>query len=147
MAAVLIMAISLGFVSLFDFPTFASWVGYLMICIIPMQIIIGVIWGTNQPAFAARQKQPAKGILLAALTIVAGAIVAPTYLAIAGGNLTPPGPVPSHAIIVSVVVTFWFSIVLGGWPFKTAIKNQVAAGLVVLRCLLRRELSAVSAFL
>jgi hypothetical protein len=131
-AAILVMAISLGFVALFDFPTFGSWVAYLMICVIPMQITIGVIWGTNHPAFAAKQSQPAKGILLAALTIVVGAIVAPSYLAIAGGNLTPPGPVPSHAIIVSVVVTFWAAIMFGGWPFKALIKNEIAAGLTML---------------
>src|SRR6185436_16047586 len=77
-AAILVVAISLGFVSLFDFPTFGSWVAYLMICIIPMQITIGVTWGTNHPSFAAKQSQPAKGILLAALTVVVGAIVAPS---------------------------------------------------------------------
>src|ERR1700733_10819004 len=100
------MAVSIGFISLFDFPTFASWVAYLMICIIPMQIVIGVTWRTNQPAFVGRQRQPVKGVLLAALTVVVGAVVAPAYLALTGGNITPPGPVPSHAIIVSVVVTF-----------------------------------------
>jgi len=131
-ATIVIMAVSLAFISLFDFPTFASWVAYLMICIIPMQIVIGVVWGTNQPAFAAKQKQPVKGVLLSALTVVAGAFVAPSYLALAGGNITPPGPVPSHAIIVSVVVTFWATIMLGGWPFKALIRNEVAAGIALL---------------
>jgi hypothetical protein len=131
-AAILVMALSVAFISLFDFPTFASWVAYLMICIIPMQIVIGVTWRTNQPAFAGKRLQPAKGIFLAALTVVVGAIVAPSYLAATGGNLTPPGPVPSHAIIVSVVVTFWASIMFGGWPFTTLIKNEVGAGLAML---------------
>ena len=131
-AAILVMTVSLGFISFFDFPTFGSWVAYLMICIIPMQIVIGVTWGTNQPAFAAKQKQPVKGILLAALTLLAGVVVAPTYLAISGGNITPPGPVPSHAIIVSVVVTFWATIVFGAWPFKTLFKNDVVAGVAML---------------
>ena len=131
-AAILVMTVSLGFISFFDFPTFGSWVAYLMICIIPMQIVIGVTWGTNQPAFAAKQKQPVKGILLAALTLLAGVVVAPTYLAVSGGNITPPGPVPSHAIIVSVVVTFWATIVFGAWPFKTLFKNDVVAGLAML---------------
>jgi hypothetical protein len=131
-AAILVITVSLGFISLFDFPTFGGWVAFLMTCIIPMEIIIGVAWGTNRPAFAARQKQPVKGILLAALTVAAGIVVAPTYLAIAGGNLTPPGPVPSHAIIGSVIVTFWATIILGGWPFKPLIKNEIAAGLATL---------------
>lgn len=131
-ATIVVMAVSLAFIALFSFPTFAGWVAYLAICIIPMQIVIGVTWGTNQPAFAAKHRQPLKGILLAALTLVAGAVVAPSYLALAGGNLTPPGPVPSHAIIVSVIVTFWATIMFGGWPFKALIKNEVAAGLALL---------------
>jgi hypothetical protein len=58
--------------------------------------------------------------------------VAPAYLAFAGGNLTPPGPVPSHAIIVSVIVTFWATIMWGGWPFKALIKNPIAGGITLL---------------
>jgi hypothetical protein len=131
-AAILVMAVSLGFTSLFDFPTFGSWVAYLMICAIPMQIAIGVTWGTNQPRFAAKQKQPLKGILLASVTLLAAGLVAPTYLALAGGNIKPPGPVPSHAIIVSVIVTFWAAIMFGAWPFKAVIKNEVAAGVAML---------------
>jgi len=131
-AAVVVMTVSLVFISLFDFSTFGSWVAFLMTCIIPMEITIGVAWGTNRPRFAARQKQPARGILLAALTVVAGTLVAPTYLALAGGNLIPPGPVPSHAIIGSVIVTFWATIIFGGWPFKAVIKNEIVAGLATL---------------
>src|SRR4029078_12577983 len=88
-ASLFVLVLSLGFVSLFDFPTFSGWVGYLIICIIPMEIVIGITWGTNRPEFAAKQRQPVRGILLAMLTLVAGAVVAPAYLAIAGDNLTP----------------------------------------------------------
>jgi len=34
--------------------------------------------------------------------------------------------------IVSVIVTFWLAIMWGGWPFTAAIKNPVAADLVML---------------
>jgi hypothetical protein len=131
-AAIAVMMVSVVFISLFDFSTFGSWVAFLMTCIIPMEITIGVAWGTNQPRFAARQKQPVRGILQAALTVAAGMVVAPVYLSLAGGNVTPPGPVPSHAIIGSVIVTFWATIIFGGWPFKAVIKNEIAAGLATL---------------
>ena len=55
-AAILVMAISLGFVSFFDFPTFGSWVAYLMICIIPMQIMIGVIVGNESSGVCRKTK-------------------------------------------------------------------------------------------
>jgi hypothetical protein len=131
-ASVFVIAVSLGFISFFDFPTFSTWVAYLLICLIPMEIVIGITWGTNRPRLAAKQRQPVKGILLVLLTVAGGALVAPTYLAIAGGNITPPGPVPSHAIIVSVIVTFWAAIIFGGWPFKALIKNDVSAGVAML---------------
>jgi len=41
-ATVLVMAIALGFVSLFSFPTFAGWVGYLLLCTIPVMMIHGM---------------------------------------------------------------------------------------------------------
>src|SRR6185295_8735055 len=94
--------------------------------------MVAVTWGANQPRFAAKQKQPVKGVLLALITLVIGAVVAPAYLAAIGGNLTPPGPVPSHAIVVSVVVTFCAAIMFGGWPFKALFKNEIAAGLSML---------------
>jgi hypothetical protein len=133
-ATLLVIAVSLGFVSLFDFPTFGGWVTYLMICVIPMQIVMAVTWGTNQPRFAAKQRQPIKGLLLTAVSLVTGAIVAAAYLAIAGGNVTPPSPILSHAIIVSVIVTFWGAIIFGAWPFKALFKNDVVAGVTLLVC-------------
>ena len=132
LATILVIAVSLGIISLFDFPTFAGWMSYGLLCLIPMQIVVGVTWGANQPGFAARQSQPLKGLLLTLTTVVVGAIVVPAYLAIAGGNLTPPTPMLMHAAITSVVITFWAAIIFGGWPFKAVIKNEVAAGLVVL---------------
>ena len=132
LATILVMAVSLALISLFDFPTFAGWISYSLMCLIPMQIVVGVTWGTNQPGFAAKQRQPLKGVLLAIATAVIGAIVWPASLAIAGGNVTPPTPMLMHVTITSVVVTFWGAIIFGGWPFKRVIKNEVAAGLTLL---------------
>lgn len=131
-ATVLVMAVALGLISFFDFPTFAGWVSYLLLCLIPMQIVIGITWETNQPEFAVKQNQPAKGALLVLTTLVIGAVAAPANLAIAGGNVTPPSPMLMHVAIVSVAITFWAAIIFGGWPFKALIKNQIAAGLTML---------------
>ena len=86
------MAVSLGLISLFDFPTFAGWMSYGFLCLIPMQIVVGVTWGANQPGFAARQRQPFKDVLLTLATVLVAAVVVPVYLAVAGGNLKPPSP-------------------------------------------------------
>jgi hypothetical protein len=130
-ATVLIMAVSLGFISLFDFPTFAGWVTFCMISMIPMEIVIGVTWGTNLPGFAGSRNQPLKGILLVLVNIVVGVIVGGIYHALVGGGISPPVPILILCGIVSVVVMFWMAIMFGGWPFTSLIKNPVGAGLAM----------------
>ncbi|HUI78678.1 MAG TPA: hypothetical protein VLY24_12200 [Bryobacteraceae bacterium] len=131
-ASVLVMAISLGFVSLFAAPTFAGWVAYLLICFIPMEIVIGITWGCQNPGFAARRKQPVKGILLALLTLAVGAVVAAVHHRLVGGSISPPAPMLAMCIIASVLTTFWLAIMWGGWPFTKIIKSPIGAGLVML---------------
>ncbi len=132
LAAVLVMAVSLGFISLFSFPTFRDWVTYYTICFIPMEIIIGITWGTNYPAFAGARPQPMKGALLAAVALVTGALVALVHFYSVGGAVAPPTPMLAQCMIISVLSTFWLAVMWGGWPFTRLIKNPVAAGLAVL---------------
>src|SRR5881394_974862 len=130
-ATVLIMAVSLGVISLFDFATFSSWVIFVMASIIPMEIVIGVTWGAN-PGFVSSQPQPLKGILLVLVNIVIGVVVGAICHRVVGGGIAPPIPILVLFGIVSVVVTFWMAIMFGGWPFTSLIKNPVGAGLAML---------------
>ncbi len=129
-ATAIVVAISLGLISLFDFETFAGWVSYALICLIPMEIVVGVSWGAN-PAFAAGLSQPGKGILLVLVCAIAAAVIGPVYWQIAGGAVSPPAPMLMECSIVVVVVMFWMAIMFGGWPFTSWIKNPVAAGVLM----------------
>ncbi|HEY7388729.1 MAG TPA: hypothetical protein VH640_09475 [Bryobacteraceae bacterium] len=131
-ASLLVMAVSLGFISLFAAPTFMGWVAYLTICFIPIEVVAGVIWGCKQPVFAAARPQPAKGLMLILLCLVVGGIVAAVHFATVAGNISPPPPMAVMCIITSVIMTFWLALMFGGWPFVPWIKNPVAAGLVLL---------------
>ncbi len=130
-ATVLIMAVSLGVISLFDFSTFSSWVIFVMASIIPMEVVIGVTWGAN-PGFASSLSQPMKGVLLIVVNVAIGVIVGAICHALVGGAIRPPIPILVLFGIVSVVVTFWMTIMFGGWPFSNMIKNPVVAGLAML---------------
>ncbi len=132
LATILIMAIALGFISLFDFPTFSGWVAYLLLCLIPIQIVAAITCGGNQPEFAAQRRQPLKGALLIVVTLVVGGVVALVYFVAVGESMSPPTPMLAMCTIVSVIVTFWAAIMWGGWPFTALIKNPVAAGLTML---------------
>jgi hypothetical protein len=130
-ASAIVMAIALGFISLFDFPAFSGWVAFFMLGLIPMQIVIVVSWAAN-PSFAARLGQPIKGVVLVLVTIVAALVAAPLTLQLVGESVTPPGPIPTHYAIIVVPTTFWLAIMFGGWPFTTLFKKPIAAGLALL---------------
>ncbi len=132
LATVLIIAIGLGFISLFDYTKFSGVVSCYLISLIPMEIVMGVIWGMKQPGFAAERSQPVRGILFAVIAAVTGVVVWMAHLNGLGGGITPPTPMLTMLLITSVVVTFWLAIMWGGWPFTTLIKNPIAAGLTLL---------------
>jgi hypothetical protein len=131
-ATVLVMAIALAFVSLFSFPTFAGWVAYFLLCVIPLQIVMAVTWGSARPLAAAKAPQPLRGLLLTLFALVIGAAIAALALVMVGASVKPPAPILAHWVIVSVPVTFLAAIMWGGWPFTKVIKSPLVAGLVML---------------
>ncbi len=131
-ASVILIVVSLGFISLFDAPTFMGWVSFCLISVVPMEIVIGVVWGCKKPEFAASCPQPLKGFLLILLTLLAGAVGGAATWAVVGGRVNPPAPMLMMCTIAMVVVTFTAAIIFGGWPFGSFIKNPVAAGLTML---------------
>src|SRR4030095_13963789 len=116
LSSAIVMAIALAFLSLFDFPTFAGWVAFIMLGLIPMQVVAVVLWGANPPC-ASSLRQPVKGIVLVLVTVVATAVLSPLIVMTVGEGMTPPGPIPSHYVIIVVPTTFWLAIMMGGWPF------------------------------
>jgi hypothetical protein len=131
-SSLFVMAVSLGFIALFAFPTFATWVAFLIICFIPMQIVISVTWQCNHPRFAAMRSQPAKGVVLTLLALGVGAVVAAVHFTTVGGSVNPPPPMLAMCMIASVIFAFWLAIMWGGWPFTRLFKNPVAAGFAML---------------
>jgi hypothetical protein len=131
-SSVAVMAIALGFISLFDLPAFNGWVAFIALCFIPMSIVAGITWGATPP-FAPGLRQPAKGLVLLVTTALVALLVA--YLIIhqgIGEDQVPPGPIPTHFAIIAVVWTFWIAIMMGGWPVTAAVKSALPAGLGVL---------------
>jgi len=75
-ASAVVIAIALGFIALFDFPSFVGSVSFFMLGLIPMQIVMVVLWGANPP-FASSLRQPIKGIVLTLVAAVAAVVVMP----------------------------------------------------------------------
>jgi hypothetical protein len=129
-ATALIIAISFGLISLFSLEDFSGWVSFMLICLIPMEIVVGVTWGAN-PAFAAKMSQPGKGLLLMLVCLVAACVIGPIAWQVTGAGMSPPPPMMMICSITSVIITFWFSIMFGGWPFNAISKNPIVAGILL----------------
>jgi hypothetical protein len=90
-----------------------------------------VLWGAN-PAFASGLRQPAKGVMLVVVTAIATAVISPLIFLTVGEGMAPPGPIPSHYVIIAVPTTFWLAIMMGGWPFTRMSSNPLVSGLITL---------------
>ncbi len=131
LSSAIVMAVALAFISLFDFGTFAGWTAFVMLGLIPMQVVAVVLWGGN-PAFASGLRQPAKGIVLVLVTVIATAVITPIVFMTVGEGAGPPGPIPSHYAVIVVPTTFWLTIMMGGWPFTRVSSNPIVGGLLAL---------------
>jgi hypothetical protein len=132
LSSALVIGISLAFISIFALPVFITWVAFLMICLIPMLIVISVTWGGKNPVFAARLPQPGRGLLFLLVAAAAGAVVAVVHFFTVGGSIRPPAPMLSMCIVTTVIITFWFAVILGGWPFSGTTRRPVFMGLLML---------------
>jgi hypothetical protein len=130
-ATILVMAISLLYISFWDFPTFAGWASLVLVSVVPVEVVMGVLWGCKQPPFAAAASQPVRGLLLAGFVGAIGAVYGYIYAQTAGGGFGAT-PMYTQCMICAVAVTFFACIVWGGWPFTALIKNPIAAGLATL---------------
>jgi hypothetical protein len=127
-STLLVSAVSLAFISLFDFPTFVGWVSLYLMCAVTVLIVILALWRTEQPRFAAAHPQPTKGILMALVAMVGGAVVCVLFFLVVGQGISPPAPMLMEFTVASVVVTFVVCIPWGGWPANALVKGSVAAG-------------------
>lgn len=131
-AATIVMAISLAFISLFEYQTFTGWIAYSVMSVIPTQVMIGTIWSGKQPSFVARAAQPLKSICLIVMTVLGGLVFGSIMYALLGAGMDAPNPILIQCTITAVVVTFWMCIMMGGWPLTHLIKNPVTAGIALL---------------
>lgn len=134
-ATIVSILASLSIILWFSPELFGSWVTFLIICCIPAQVVLALVWQTNYPAPAASLAQPLKGLYLTILAALAGLVVSVWVLKLVPGFNTPgPGPVQLHFIIMTVATVLWMVIVWQCWPVA-AIKQHpafIGIGLLIL---------------
>lgn len=123
-----ILAAAFWVMAVYPVDVFNTWVAFLVMTIIPCQIICGLVWHCERPAAIARLPQPIKGLAFLALCAAVGAAVAFAAFQTVGGGIAPPTPPLVMYTILSIVVTFWFVVVWGTWPFSALPVNPVLSG-------------------
>jgi hypothetical protein len=127
-ATAIVVALSLGFIALWEFGRFIGWVSFFALSFIPFEVMTAVMWG-GSPPFVARLRQPARGLVLLLVTLAVGAVVSQIVYRTLGASQGEPGPMLAFFCICVIVTTFFWTIALGGWPFTAMTGNTVAAGL------------------
>ena len=115
-ATVVVFFIAFGIIVWFKTETFLTWAGYLAMTLIPSSIILGMVWGGNYPAPAAKLEQPLKGLYILLINFIMGALVAAWSLKTIGGFAVPPTPFLVFFTIMTVIMTFWCVVVWQCWP-------------------------------
>lgn len=128
---VVAVALSLGFISLFSWPTFRDWVSYGLVCAVPSLFVIGAFWHAERPGRIGRLGQPRRGLAFLGLALVNAAVIATMLIALFGGGLTPPTPNVAHIAIMAVPYTFLLAVIWGGQPFR-AISSPVLGGYLLM---------------
>lgn len=127
--AAVTIVLSLAISTAFHPDTFGTWVGFLAICAIPTQIVIGLVWQNRYPGVLARLPQPARGAAVLAILAGAAAVLAPATLYLVGGGVTPPTPFLNMYVIMTVVATIWLVAVFQCWPAGALCAHPAAHGL------------------
>ena len=127
-ATALVIALSLGYIALWDFGRFIGWVSFFALSFIPFEVMTGVLWG-GSPPFVAGLNQPQKGAALVGVTLLAGLVTSQFLYRTLGASQGEPGPMLAFFCICVIVTTFFWTIAFGGWPFTAVFRSPVAGGL------------------
>jgi hypothetical protein len=125
---VIVFFLTFGLLMWFKTENLLTWVAFLTLCAIPIQIIVGLVWGHNYPPPAATLEQPFKGIFLLLFIMLVGAMVASWAIKTVGGSIAPPTPFLILFSIMAVIATLWCVAVWQCWPFSAIHQHPAFIG-------------------
>lgn len=129
-ASAALVAISLLAMLPWGYATFGGVVANVLMCSIPFSVVVTSFWHSREPEVIGRLPQPLRGLAYLVVTaVVAVGIYLLESATIGGGK--GDTPFLTFGIIVSVIVSLWFAMVLGGWPFSL-IPNKLVGGSLLL---------------
>lgn len=123
----LIIFISLGIIGLFEETTFSTWVSFLLMCMVPTQILMAMVWQSSYPNFLQSMRQPVKGLVMTVMTVgIGGCAACFAYFVVGKGHGITP--MLMMYIIFSIVLVFWFAALWQCWPVALFTQNPLIIG-------------------
>lgn len=129
---IFIIIMCLLIISSFSPEIFASWVSFLFMCCVPVQIICGLVWRCQYPKNIACLRQPHKGLAYLAISIFGGLSLAAIIIFSVAQGAIPPGPQHNIFIILFITNMFWLVGVFQCQPFIIFFKNMFLVALMML---------------
>jgi hypothetical protein len=130
-AAVIVIALAWVVCASVSPLVLTTWMGVAWMATVPAQVVIGPVWHTGWPPFAANKPQPVKGLLLTLLTVVVGAVCYAWIQYGVGRGYGPPPPMTVMYTITSIIVCLWLALLWRCWPLTVFLKSPWALGLGV----------------
>jgi len=108
------IAFAISFVWFHNIMDYTGLMANWAMCMVPIEVVIGVAWMGRYPA--ERLEQPWRGIALTLFMFVIGTIAFMFLFYVIGGGHSA-APMLGAFIIMAVIVTMFWVIAFGCWPF------------------------------
>jgi len=127
----LILALSFGLIKAAGTELFMGWISFVFMAGIPMQVIIGLLWGHQFPNKIAALSQPMRGIAFTVIMTAIAIIIAGLINYIIGDG-AGPNPMVMQYTILTIVIALWIVPIWQCWPFSMLSKSPVVVGILTL---------------
>lgn len=116
----------------FSLSFFNTWVGFIAVSAIPLQITMGLVWNNEVARTINSWHQPARGIALLCILVAGTTVICPLLFISIGGSIIPPTPTLIHFCIFSVIMSMWVVVVFDTWPATVLFRDRFRRGLLAL---------------
>lgn len=128
----LVMLVSWLAISCMSGGFFATWATFCLVCCVPPQIVLSMVWRNQYPHWLGGLGQPGRGLAQLVLTLLAAAVIAGLVFVTQAQQVGPPTPFSLMYVIFCVLVTFWLVLVWECWPLAALWRHPLGLGLGIL---------------
>ena len=109
------LGLSFTITAIFDIASFNGIVGIFAMSCVPIQVIMGMVWGGQYPPMWEKANQAWRGLALTVFMGAVGILAAFALINFRGAGVVQP--FVAISLILTIVTIFWLVIAFGTWPW------------------------------